>query len=179
MKKPFDESEGFIAGCAKDGHSITEEWNRVGGFIEGVRIREVKNVIKPGGGVLTEIYRNDWGLDTLGVDQIFSNLLFPGQISGWHVHRHVTDRIFVSAGYLKIVLYDARSASPTFRQVDVFCYGADRPALVLIPPGVWHAVQNLSGDNSVLLNIVDRAYQYGDPDHWRLPVNCDQIPYKF
>lgn len=33
--------------------------------------------------------------------------------------------------------------------------------------------------SAVLLNLADQAYRYEDPDHWRLPVNTDKIPYQF
>jgi hypothetical protein len=40
-------------------------------------------------------------------------------------------------------------------------------------------MQNISNSCTVLLNLVDRAYQYEQPDHWRLPLDSDQIPYRF
>jgi dTDP-4-dehydrorhamnose 3,5-epimerase len=54
-----------------------------------------------------------------------------------------------------------------------------RPALVTIPPRVWHAVRNLSSTPSMMLNLTDRAYSYEDPDHWRLPADTDRIPFRF
>jgi dTDP-4-dehydrorhamnose 3,5-epimerase len=171
--------DGLLEGATKDGQSITAEWMRLQDLIDGVQVREVRNVCKPGGGVLTEVFRCDWNLDRLGVDQVFQNLFEAGGISGWHVHLRTTDRIFVNLGLLKIVLYDARTKSPTAGRINEFCFGSARPALVIIPPGVWHAVQNLHDGQSALLNLVDAAYEYEDPDHWRLPIDTDQIPYRF
>ena len=54
------------------------------------------------------------------------------------------DRLFVSQGLLRVVLYDARPGSETFGQVDELTIGTVRPALVVIPPKVWHGVQNAS-----------------------------------
>jgi dTDP-4-dehydrorhamnose 3,5-epimerase len=50
---------------------------------------------------------------------------------------------------------------------------------VVVPPGVWHAVQNLAPETSTLLNLVDHAYDYEKPDHWRLPIGTPLIPYSF
>jgi glycosyltransferase involved in cell wall biosynthesis len=36
-----------------------------------------------------------------------------------------------------------------------------------------------TADASVLLNLVDNAYRYEDPDHWRLPPDSPQVPYRF
>lgn len=29
------------------------------------------------------------------------------------------------------------------------------------------------------VNDIDRAYRYEDPDHWRLPADTGEIPYRF
>jgi dTDP-4-dehydrorhamnose 3,5-epimerase len=163
----------------KDSRSITADWVGLQTPIHNVVIKEVRNVVKPRGGTLTEIFRKDWGLDDGRIDQVFQNLLEPGQISGWHAHRDTTDRIFVNWGVIKIVLFDARKSSPSCGTVNSFQFGLIRPALVIIPPGVWHAVQNVASTPSALLNLVDQAYQYDDPDHWRLPIDTDLIPYRF
>jgi dTDP-4-dehydrorhamnose 3,5-epimerase len=113
------------------------------------------------------------------VDQVFQVMMNPGVISGWHTHQRTTDRLFVSHGVILIVLYDSRADSPTLGLVNEFRFGVARPALLTIPPGVWHAVRNLSAEPSILLNLTDCAYTYEDPDHWRLPLDTDKIPYRF
>lgn len=129
--------------------------------------------------MLTEIYRADWGLDTGGVDQIFYSSLEPGALSAWHAHGETTDRLFVPQGLVQVVLYDARPDSPSHGRVNEVFLSHRRPTLVVIPPRVWHGVRNCSYENSLLLNAVDRAYSYQDPDHWRLPWDTDQIPFRF
>ena len=166
-------------GESKDAASITADWNARQDPIEGVRIREVKNVLKSSGDLLCEIFRRDWLLDEGVVDQVFQSIMNPGSVSAWHVHRHTTDRLFASQGMLRIVLYDARDDSPCRGRINEYRFGAMRPALLVIPPGVWHGVQNISNTPALLLNLVDSAYCYEDPDHWRLPPDTDQIPYRF
>src|SRR4051812_47862248 len=166
-------------GSIKDGQSITADWNGLEGSIEGVRVREVKNVIKTNGDVLCEVFRRDWFADELVVDQVFQVAMNGRSVSAWHMHRSTTDRLFISRGLMRIVLYDGRESSPTYRNVSEFRFGGMRPALLCVPPGVWHGVQNLSTEPAILLNLVDSAYAYADPDHWRLPEDTDQIPYRF
>jgi dTDP-4-dehydrorhamnose 3,5-epimerase len=55
--------------------------------------------------------------------------------------------------------------------------GDSRPALVVVPPGVWHGLQNLGTIDALVLNCPTEAYNYADPDHYRLPHDADQIPY--
>jgi dTDP-4-dehydrorhamnose 3,5-epimerase len=100
-------------------------------------------------------------------------------VSAWHAHQFTTDRLFGSYGLLKIVLFDARSNSPTYRLINEFRIGLIRPSLIVVPPGVWHGIQNIAKESSCLINLVDRAYDYEDPDHWKLPSDTKDIPYSF
>ena len=175
----FPKGDGYLDGAAKDERSISADWVPVQDLIDGVIVKEVRNVTKASGGYLTEVLRGEWLPDNAAVDQVFQRVLNPGHISGWHVHRTTTDRLFVNWGLVKIVLYDARAASPTHGRINTFTFGIARPALVVVPPGVWHAVQNVSSEPSALLNLVDEAYDYDDPDHWRLPLDTPEIPYSF
>jgi len=38
----------------------------------------------------------------------------PGKVKGWHIHRLHDDRIFLSRGTAKVVLFDERKDSPTY-----------------------------------------------------------------
>lgn len=169
----------LIDGAVKDRQTVTASWAPSDQrLIDGVIVREVANVPKQNG-YLTEILRRDWGLDTLGIDQIFQTVLNAGAISAWHAHATTTDRLFVSIGLFRIVLYDAREDSPTHGLLNEFRFGTVRPALLVVPPRVWHGVQNIAAASSALLNIVDRAYDYDDPDHWRVPPGDPAIPFEF
>lgn len=93
------------------------------------------------------------------------------------MHEHTTDRLFVTSGTLKVVLFDGRRGSPSCNRINDFCFGIHRPTLLVIPSGVWHAVKNVGSVQVSLVNLVDSAYSYEQPDHWRLPSDSDQIPY--
>jgi len=53
------------------------------------------------------------------------------------------------------------------------------PTFIVLPPGIWHGLQNLGSTDALILNYPTHAYDYADPDHWRLPYDTDQIPYTF
>jgi dTDP-4-dehydrorhamnose 3,5-epimerase len=171
--------DGALAGAARDAQSITSDWQPLQPLIDGVVVREVRNVLKDNG-CLTEVWRDDWGLGPAAIAQVFQVVLEPLAVSAWHVHQHATDRLFANRGQLKIVLFDARAGSPTESLVNVFRCGTPRPMLIVVPPGVWHGVQNIGATAAAsLLNLPDRAYAYASPDHWRLPSDTDRIPYSF
>ena len=173
----LDAAHGLLAGATPDRQSITRNWEPLQERIDAVRVVDVRNVASDNG-YLTEIWRDDWGLPG-PVAQVFQALLEPGRISAWHVHRDATDRLYANHGLVKIVLYDAREGSPTRGRVNVYRCGSVRPMLVVVPPGVWHGVQNIGSAPALLLNLPDRAYRYEGPDHWRLPVDTTEIPYRF
>ena len=168
-----------LDGAIRDPQSITREWIPVGQpFIDGVVLHEIKPVIA-GYGHLVEIVRAEWLGPTPHIDQIFQATLTPGAVSAWHAHEHTTDRFFVLAGTARVVLFDRRHDSPTAGVVNEFRLGALRPALLVVPPRIWHGVKNVGHDPMCLLNVVDRAYEYDAPDHWRVPMDHPDVPYRF
>ena len=170
----------LLGGAVKDRQTVTARWTPSSlRLIDGVSVHEVLNVPKSHG-YLTEVFRADWlpGMNVT-VDQVFQVVLEPGAISAWHAHERTLDRLFVNRGMVRVVLYDAREESPTHGLVNEFRFGAVRPALVVIPARVWHGIQNLAHSESSVLNLVDRAYDYENPDHWRVPATSPQIPFTF
>ena len=169
----------WLISAEPDPPTVTPDWEAVGPSIEGVAIREVRHVVTDDG-VLTEVFRADWGLPGAGVEQVFCRVLDPRAVTAWHCHAVTTDRLFCIAGRVLIVLYDGRADSSSARTVMQLRTGTERPALVAIPPGVWHGVMNLSHTSpAVFLNAVDHAYAYEAPDHWRIPAGSPDIPFDF
>jgi dTDP-4-dehydrorhamnose 3,5-epimerase len=170
------DSEWHLSG-RRDEVSITADWSPANReLIDGVSITEVRNV-PAGYGYLTEVYRTDWGLEPAHVDQVFQSVLVPGGLSAWHAHGESTDRLFAASGLMLVVLHDARPDSPTRGLTNVFRLGIVRPGLVVIPPRVWHGVKNVAAESASLLNLVDRAYRYEGPDHYRLAPDSREIPF--
>ena len=171
------EKSWLIEGAVPDRETITAEWKPADQrLIEGVVVREVLNVPKPAGR-LTEIFRRDWFSSEEPVDQVFVNVLEPRSISGWHAHAFAKDRLFAISGLFTIALFDAREESATRGVLNVFRFGEVRPALVIVPPRVWHGVQNISSAPAMLLNLTDIAYDYTNPDHWRIPHDSPAVPF--
>ena len=172
-----DDAVGAAAAVQDQAH-IDRDWQLDRRLIDGVRCREVRNIVTANG-ITTELYRPDWGIAEGTVQQAIHVSLRGGAISAWHQHRQRWDFFFTVGGHLRVVLYDPREDSPTHGQVDVLHLSPARPMLVAIPPYVWHGVQNLSGGPSEFVNLFDRPYDYENPDEWRLPADNAEIPYSF
>jgi len=165
-------------GGRKDPAHIDANWAKTLDLIDGVRLHEVRNVVTFNG-VTTEVHRADWNVAGGDIVHIVHVALRPGVVSAWHMHRHQTDHVFCVSGTLKVVLYDDREGSRTRGKVDELVVSPYRPTLLVIPPGLWHGVVNIAGERSCFVNYFDRAYDYADPDEWRLPPDSEQIPYRF
>lgn len=166
----------MLPGAKKDSQIITSEWQKLDELIEGVSVREVLHVPRQHG-VITELYRPDWDPSGEPVIHAYQSRLYPGAIGAWSCHARTIDRLFVNQGNLKVVLFDGREDSTTSRRICELYVGDARPALVVIPIGVWHGLQNLGSSDALVLNFPTRAYDYEDPDHYRLPFDTPEIPY--
>lgn len=102
----------------------------------------------------------------------------PGSVRGWVVHRKQDDRLFFYAGVLRIVMYDARTDSTTHGSLNIFHLGGHDKALLKIPAGVYHALQNVGDHEGAFINLPSQPYQHDDPDKYRLPLENDVIPYR-
>jgi dTDP-4-dehydrorhamnose 3,5-epimerase len=79
---------------------------------------------------------------------------------------------------LRIVVYDARTESASFGRLNIFHLGEHDRALLSIPAGVYHAVQNVGDHEGAFINLPSQPYQHDDPDKYRLPLDNDVIPYR-
>lgn len=168
----------MIEGARKDGQLVTDGWQKVGAAIDGVVSREVLHVLRDHG-IITENYRSEWDPTGLPVVHVYQSRLFPGAIGAWSCHAQSLDRLFVNQGHVKIVLYDGREGSPTAGQLMELHVGDARPTFLVVPPGVWHGLHNLGASDALMLNFPSHAYDYQDPDHYRLPWDTPQIPYSW
>ena len=166
----------MLPGAQKDSQQISEDWQKTVRAIDGVSVREVRHVPRDHG-VITEIFRPEWDPTGLPVVHIYQSRLYPGALGAWSCHQRSTDRLFVNQGQLKLVLFDGREDSKTRGFLMELHAGDARPSLVVVPPGVWHGLQNLGSTDALILNCPTEAYDYKDPDHYRLAYDSAEIPY--
>jgi dTDP-4-dehydrorhamnose 3,5-epimerase len=143
--------------------------------IAGVAIVELGNVLTRSGWML-ELFRKDWKNIGIAPQQINWVQLNPNGITDWHRHTQQTDHLIGVGGVIKLALWDGRSGSPTHNETDVIRLGAMRPILVIVPPGVWHALRNESGEPAGYINVADQLYDYENPDNWRLQPDSSGVP---
>ncbi len=144
-------------------------------MIDGVMIKKL-TVIADERGRLMEILRADDEMFA-GFGQVYMTTAYPGVVKGWHYHKRQSDNMAVVRGMMKIVLYDGREGSKTRGDIDEYFAGVHNPILVHIPPLVFHGFKCISTVEAIVVNTPTEAYNYRDPDEFRVPPHENAIPY--
>jgi dTDP-4-dehydrorhamnose 3,5-epimerase len=146
-------------------------------MIEGVMIKKLK-VIPDERGRLMEILRiDDEMFKKFG--QVYMTTAYPGVVKGWHYHKKQYDNMAVVKGMMKIVLYDGRLDSSTHSEINEFFAGEHNPVLIHIPPYVYHGFKCVSQEEAVVVNTPTEAYDYSEPDEFRVHPHDNEIPYEW
>ncbi len=143
-------------------------------MIDGVALKNLKTHVD-NRGFFREIIRKTDEFFEEGFGQWSHSLMYPGVIKAWHIHNQQTDWWYVCSGVLKVVLYDKRPESSTYRQRMEIMLGENYQASVVkIPPGVAHGCKCMSGPAN-LFYITSHTY---DPeDEGRIPHDDPEIGY--
>lgn len=144
-------------------------------IMEGIKIKKLK-VIPDERGRLMEMLRNDDDLFS-AFGQVYLTVVYPGVVKGWHYHKEQTDNMTCVRGMIKLVVCDNRKDSSTYRQVQEFFIGKENQVLIQIPPMVLHGFKGISPDESLIINVPDKVYNYEKPDEYRIDPHDKDIPY--
>jgi len=164
--------------AARDAQTVTADGKRVQQLLDGVQIRQAITHLDERGS-LCEIYNPDWDFTEEPLVYVYQTTIRPRQTKGWVLHLEQDDRLFFSIGDVKVVLFDGRRDSPTFERLNVHCFGESNRALLRIPRGVYHAIQNIGERDAMFVNLPTRPSHHEEPDKYRLPLDTDEIPYTF
>jgi dTDP-4-dehydrorhamnose 3,5-epimerase len=143
--------------------------------IEGVKKKNLR-VIPDERGWLMEILRcDDEIFQKFG--QVYLTTAYPGVVKAWHYHKKQTDNFTCIRGMMKVALYDGREGSGTRGEVNEFFVGEKNPLLISVPPLVYHGFKAVGEETAYFLSVPTLAYNYQEPDEYRLPPDTDKIPY--
>src|SRR4051812_2167400 len=162
----------------KSPQTVTRSGERVDRLIDGVQIHQ-QVTQQDHRGTLTELYSPFWNFDNIPLVFMYTVTVRPGKVKGWAVHYNQIDRYFFYQGTLKLVLYDDRSESPSYRMINELYFSEVNRSLVLVPTHVYHAVENVGTVEGLLISLPSEPYHHEDPDKYTLPLVNDLIPYRF
>jgi len=79
-------------------------------------------------------------------------------------------------GLVSIVVYDGRRKSATFGTINEFKISERNPALIIIPPNIYHGWKNIGTREAFIINMPSQQYNYDDPDALDLPYDREDAP---
>ena len=147
----------------------------MGQTIEGVFVKNLQ-IIPDERGWLMEILRCDDPLFK-NFGQVYLTTAYPGVVKAWHYHKNQIDNFTCLYGMMKVVLYDAREESPSYKVLMEVFVGEKNPVLIQVPPGVYHGFKAIGTETAYFLSIPNLPYNYENPDEYRLPPDFPEIPY--
>ncbi|HVU74616.1 MAG TPA: dTDP-4-dehydrorhamnose 3,5-epimerase family protein [Mycobacteriales bacterium] len=143
--------------------------------IDGLRFRPTRPVPHEDGTV-AEVARRAWPEVDQEITQVHVTTTQPGRVRAWGLHQASTDRLFVVCGLVSIVVYDARDGSPTQGALNEFKLSDRNPALLVIPPNLFHGWKNIGTTEAFLINMPSSMYDHDSPDALDLPYDADRAP---
>ena len=142
-------------------------------LIEGVVIKEIVRH-NDDRGFFAEIIKEGEPIFK-SIKQTSAAITFPGIIKAFHYHKKQWDIWFVAKGMARVVLYDLRENSPTYKMTNVLYAGETNPLVIAIPPFVIHGYQVIGNSEVLLFYHTTEPYDEKNPDEYRLPFNDASI----
>jgi dTDP-4-dehydrorhamnose 3,5-epimerase len=129
------------------------------GAIDGVVWKPLKK-FHDARGWLCEMFRDDEVPPEFNPVMAYASVTEPGVARGPHEHVDQADYFcFIGPSSFKVYLWDNRPASKTFRHRQTEIAGVDKPMMLIIPPGVVHAYQNVGKEPGLVFNCPNRLYK--------------------
>lgn len=124
------------------------------------------------------VHADDRGWSLMGLfagnltgGQINFSVQYAGVVKAWHRHWKQTDYWCVVTGMLKVgVMSDDGRRWLTY-------LGEKRPAILVIPPRLWHGAAVVGNRDAGLMYHVSEVYNTAEPDEYRQPADWRWNPW--
>jgi len=144
-------------------------------MIEGVKVVPLKKICDERGMIMHMLKITDPHFEEFG--EVYFSTAYPGVVKGWHEHTKQVQFYAVIQGAIKLVLYDNRPKSKTYKELMELFIGVDNYQLVRIPPGVINGYKNICAKEIILANCATLPHE---PDEMlRYDPHGDKVPYKW
>jgi dTDP-4-dehydrorhamnose 3,5-epimerase len=144
-------------------------------MIKGVTVAARRRIADDRGAVFHMLKNTDPEFKTFG--EIYFSYIYPGIVKAWHGHKKMDLNYVCISGMVKIVLYDGRRQSPTFKELQEIYIGEQDYQLVHIPHGVVNGIMGLGTKPAIVANCATIPH---DPaEMTRLDPATADIPYEW
>jgi dTDP-4-dehydrorhamnose 3,5-epimerase len=125
-------------------------------MIEGVKIINLKKIPDERGAIFHMLKNTDEHFTEFG--EIYFSICYPGIIKGWHEHTKQTQNYCVIDGMMKLVLFDNRPKSTTYKKLQEIFLGDLNYLLVQIPPFVINGYKCVGEKKCIVANCSDLSH---------------------
>jgi len=122
-------------------------------MIDGIEINELKIIENKNGNILHFLKNNEKSYKGFG--EVYISTIKSNSIKAWKKHKKMTCNFIVPKGKIKIVVYDDRPDSISFREIQEINLSIQNYCRLTIPPNLWFGFSSLSNEDSLLINFAD------------------------
>ncbi len=148
-------------------------------MIDGVKIKPLSKISDERGMIMHMLRCDDPDFERFG--EIYFSTVYPEVVKGWHEHTRQVQNYAVIKGMIKLVLYDARPESSTFKELMEIFTGEDNYQLIRIPTGVINGFKGTGTETAIVANCAtvphepDEIIRY-DPTGDKVPYDWKNVP---
>ncbi len=146
--------------------------------MEDLTIHPLKKIPDERGAIFHMLKATDSHFTKFG--EVYFSIAYPGVIKGWHEHTKQTQNYAVISGMIKLVLYDNRPASKTYKELKEIFLGDLNYSLIQIPPGIVNGYKCIGNKDCIVANCSDLPHEQGEmlryaPDSKDIPYDWDIV----
>jgi len=140
-----------------------------------VKIKRLK-VVPDERGIFMEILMCD---DNLFIDfgHTYMTITYPIFVKGGYYYKKHIDNFIIVHDMIKVVLYDSREDSSTFKEANEFFMGVHNPILLQISQYVYHGFKCITDYKDNCINLPTEKYDYDEPDKFIAEPHSSDILY--
>lgn len=146
-------------------------------IIKGVTLTKLRVIKGPKGSIIKLL---DSSSEILKKSkEIYFSTIYFNKIKGWNLHKKMTVNLACIVGKIKIILYDNRKNSKTYKTINKFKLSKKKLFLLTIPPNIWFSFKNedVKKKECVLINCA--SIKHDSKEYLKKAINNKDIPYKW
>ena len=142
--------------------------------IQDLKVTPLRIIEDDRGSVMHMLRLDDPHFEKFG--EIYFSTTRPNMIKAWKRHKRMILNVAAPVGRIRLVVYDARTESASYKKVDEFILGpSDRYELITIPPMIWFGFQNIGPTDALLANCATIPHEPDEAEQREL----NDMPLKF
>ena len=109
--------------------------------------------------------------------EVYFSWINTNAVKAWNKHTHATLNYAVPVGSIKLVLYDDRKESTTYKELEEYILNSEDYYLLTIPPHIFYGFKSLNNEPAMIVNCSTLPH---DPEESiRFPIDTPHVPYKW